>query len=106
MACVTNVRYAVIINGFPVRHVGVGRGLRQVCSLSLLLFILAKDGLSHKIKNACMESESNALKMGNGINISHSFFVDDILIFGMISRMAWTNLHYIFYRLGELQDFL
>jgi len=45
MACVTNVHYAVVINGYPTKLFKKGRGLRQCCSLSPLLFILAMDGL-------------------------------------------------------------
>jgi len=106
MACVSNVRYVVIINSFPTRYFGVGRGLRQGCSLSPLLFILAMDVLNYKTKNACMEGEFNSLKVGSGIRISHSSFVDDILIFGMISRMVWATLHYIFFKFGRASGLL
>jgi len=101
MACVTTIRYVVIINGYPTCYFGVGRGLQHGCSLSPLLFILSVDGLSHKIKNACLGGEFQALPMGRGVRNSHNFFVDDIVIFGIISKMMWATLHNIFYRFGS-----
>lgn len=50
MACVKNVRYAVVVNGYPSHYFGASRGLRQGCSLSPLLFILSIDGISLHIK--------------------------------------------------------
>jgi len=49
MACVSNVHYDVVINGYPTYFFKARRGLRQGCSLSPLLFILAMDGLCRGI---------------------------------------------------------
>jgi len=44
--------FFVLINGFPSYSFRASRGLRQGCSLSPLVFILALIGLSLKIKEA------------------------------------------------------
>jgi len=88
MAYVDNVNYAVIINGYPTRFFWAGRGLRQGCSLSPLVFILVMDCLSLYIKKVVLEDQFQPLKMGNNINISHNLFVDEILIMGMLCHTS------------------
>lgn len=92
MECVTNVNYVVIINGYPTQLFRASRGLRQGCSLSLLLFISAMDGLSFHIKKEVVHDQFQAMHMGKNIKISHGFFVDDVLIMGMLNRFAWLLL--------------
>jgi len=41
------------------------------------------------------------LKIGRNTQISHSFFVDDVLIMGLLNRFAWLHLFQIFYRFGN-----
>lgn len=77
---------------------GVGRGLRQLCSLSPLFSILIMDGLSHKIKVVCLEDIFHRRMVGHYIRVSHSFFVDNILLFAMLSKMKWVTLQHVFYR--------
>lgn len=59
------------------------------------------DGLSHMIKYACQRGEYLPIHMGRDIKVSHDIFIDDILIFGIISRIMWTSLHNIFLRFGS-----
>lgn len=96
MSCVTNVQFTVIINGQPTTYFKAGRGFRQGCSLSPLLFILALDGLSLHITNVVAEGHLIPLKIGRNIRISHSFFVDDVLIMGILNRFAWLHLFHTF----------
>ena len=88
MACVDNVNYDVIINGYPSKIFWAGRGLQQGCSLSPLLFILVMDCLSLHIKIMVLEDQFQPLKMGNNIKISHNLFVDDILMMGMLCHFS------------------
>jgi len=98
MACMENVNYDVIINGMPSSYFLAARGLRQGCSLSPLLFILAMDALSLQMNKAVLEGCCHPLKICRDNFISHNLFVDDILIFGMLCKLTWTCLHDILVR--------
>lgn len=51
--------------------------------LSLYLFVLCMERLSHIIKDACSEGYWNPIQFRNGgLNWSHSFFADDLVLFG------------------------
>lgn len=100
MACIINVGYVVVINGYPSRFFRAGSGLRQGCSLSPLLFILAMDVLSLHIKKEVVIRHFEALQISSQIFLSHSFFVDDILIMGMNNRYKWLTLSQIFKKFG------
>ena len=106
MAYVSNVHYAVVINGYPSDLFMAGKGLRQGFSLSPLLFILAMDGPSLHIQKVVAKGKFQALHMGRDIYISHSFFVDDILIMGIIKSFARLHLFNIFAKLGNASGFL
>ena len=97
MACVSSIQYTVIINGYPTNFFGVGRGLFQGCSLSPLLFIVNMDGLSHKIKVVCLEDIFHRHMVGHYIRVSHNLFVDNILLFSMLSKTKWGTLQHVFY---------
>lgn len=44
------------------------------------------------------------LELDRGAEVSHSFLVDDILTFGMLSKTQWILLHHIFCRFGAASD--
>lgn len=96
MGCVCNTSMAIIINGVATVFFKPGRGLRQGCAPSPLLFILIMDSLSNKINLAV----SRGIIRGDCISylkeISHNFFVDDVLLFGMLIKEVWQTFHYIF----------
>jgi len=89
MARIENINYAVLINGCPSPFFRVERGLRQGCPLSPLLFILAIDALSLHINRAVAVKEYIPVKICKQIYISHNLFVDDVLLFAMLSKVTW-----------------
>lgn len=101
MACVSNVQSVVVINGYPRTFFKARRGLRQGYSLSPLLFILAMDGLSLHIKNAMSKGHFLTLHLGKNIHILHKFFVDDVLITGILNKFSWLHLFHIFTKFGN-----
>eukprot|EP00253_Pinus_taeda_P004657 PITA_04657 len=59
MGCISNVSFAVLINGAASPFIKSQRGLRQGCPLSPLLFLLVAEGLSRLIHKA---RRSNKIK--------------------------------------------
>lgn len=98
MGCVTNTSMAIIINVKKSSFFKPGRGLRQGCALSPLLFILVMDSLSLKINNEVILGNIKGIKLSHCREISHNFFVDDVMPFGMLIRLVWKNYHEIFQR--------
>lgn len=96
MACILNINYAVIINGLPTQFFCADHGLRQGFSLSRSLFILVMDGLTLQITKVVADGHVQALDMGMNKKISHSLFVDDVLILAMLNRFTWLYSYHIF----------
>lgn len=95
MACIEDVNYAIIINGFPTPFFSAERGLRQGCPLSPLLFILVMNSLSLHINKAVTEKTCKPVRICRNNFILHNLFVDDVLIFAMLCRVTWTCLNEI-----------
>ena len=89
-ACVTSVRFSVLVNGSPKGSFGSSRGSRQGDPLSPLLFLLIMEVLSRILK----KTEENNLIWGFhvgavnsvGVQISHLLFTDDTILFCDASR--------------------
>jgi hypothetical protein len=82
MRCVTNVRYAVRINGELTSPVVPSRGIRQGDPISPYLFLLCTEGLS----NLLFQKENLGVLHGvrngrSGPPISHLLFADDSIFF-------------------------
>jgi len=81
MGCITNVSFAVLVNGAASSFFNSQRGLRQGCPLSPLLFLLVAEGLSRLIHKARNEGKVKGIEVAINLYITHLLFVDDILIF-------------------------
>ena len=89
-ACITTVRFSIIVNGSPVGFFGSSRRLRQGDLLSPLLFLLIMEVLSRMLKKTedCgllrgfLVAPTNSI----GVRISHLLFADDIILFCDASR--------------------
>ena len=84
-ACITTVRFSVLINGSPAGFFGSSRGLRQGDPLSPLLFLLVMKVRSRLLK---MTEEGGFLRgfqaspnVRGGLHISHLLFADDTILF-------------------------
>lgn len=59
------------------------KGIRQGDTLSLYLFVLCLDKLSHMIMDIMEKREWDGMKVGNnGPKVSHLMFSDDLILFG------------------------
>eukprot|EP00253_Pinus_taeda_P006944 PITA_06944 len=90
LACIMNVNYAVIVNGFPTHFFQAKIGLRQGCPLSPLLFILIMNTLSLHINKAVADKIIRAIRICRHNFISHNIFVDDVLLFAMLCKTSWV----------------
>ena len=89
-ACISTVRFSIIVNGSPIGFFGNSRGLRQGDPLSPLLFLLIMEVLSRILK----KTEDYGLLRGFlvgptnsiGVRISHLLFADDTILFCNASR--------------------
>ena len=67
MTRLTMVSFAALINGSSSPFFTVGRGLRQGCPLSSLLFLLLDEGLSHFILVANNVGSFKGIPISKGI---------------------------------------
>jgi hypothetical protein len=81
-----------LINGETTSFFQSGRGLRQGCPLSPLLFILVMEGLSLLLKKGQVEGKLTGVKVSRLVKILHLFFVDDVLIMTRASLQEWKEI--------------
>ena len=81
MGCIRHATFSILINGTASDFFHAGRGLRQGCPLSPLLFVLVMEGLSVLIKNAKDRGELQGLQINDILHLTHLLFVDNVLIF-------------------------
>ena len=89
-ACISIVRFSVLVNGSLIGFLGSSRGLRQGDPLSPLLFLLVMEVLSRILK----KTEDSGLLRGFhvgpinsiGVGISYLLFADNTILFCDASR--------------------
>ena len=81
MGCICHATFSILLNGTASDFFHAGRGLRQGCPLSPLLFVLVMEGLSALIKNAKARGTFHGLRVNDILHLTHLLFVDDVLIF-------------------------
>jgi len=77
MACVSSTNYVVLVNGSPTNFFRAGRGLRQGCPLSPLLFLLMIEGLSKMLAVSNEEGTFPGINITRLLAISHLLFVEN-----------------------------
>jgi hypothetical protein len=92
MSCVVSTSFSVLINGEPTDFFKSGRGLRQGCPLSPLLFVLVMEGLSLLLKESQREGKLIGIKVSRTINILHILFVDDVIIMTNATMQEWWEI--------------
>jgi len=93
MGCVTSASLAILINGEATNFINKGRGIRQGCPLSPLLFILVMEGLSLSLKKSQLEGKLTRIKVSRLVRILHLLFVDDVIIMSNASIVEWQEIH-------------
>ena len=90
---VSLVSYDVLVNGFPNDLFPAAWGLRQGCSLSLLLFLLVIEELNRLIDKSKLDGSTKGISFSKNLSISHLLFVDNIMIFGLGSLNECRAYH-------------
>ena len=89
-ACISTVRFSIIVNGSSVGFFGSFCGLRQGDLLSPLLFLLTMEVLSRILKKTKDCGLLRGFHVGPsnsiGVCISHLLFADDTILFCDASR--------------------
>jgi hypothetical protein len=97
MSCVVSANLAILVNGESSSFFRMGRGLRQGCPLSPLLFILAMEALSLLLKTTQAEGKISRLKVSRTIKILHLLFTDDVLIMTKGTLQEWIEIKEILF---------
>jgi hypothetical protein len=92
MNFVVSPSFVVLLNGEATDFFKSGRGLRQGCPLSPLLFILVMEGLSLLLKEIQSEGKLTGIKVSRIIKILHIFFVDDVIIMKKDTLSEWWEI--------------
>ncbi|XP_026410456.1 uncharacterized protein LOC113305653 [Papaver somniferum] len=87
-----SARISILLNGGPIGFFDTGRGLKQGDPLSPVFFVIAEDVLSRKIFTVVHMGHIQATVNRGGIQPSHLFFADDIIIFCNGTRKNLLNL--------------
>lgn len=102
MHCITQVQENILWNGPRSPFFATHRGLQQGDTLSLYLFIMSMDRLSHLI----IQQEDGGwipMKVGrNGSRISHLMFTNDLLLFGQAIEDQMNTINKVLKNLCDM----
>ena len=98
-ACVTSVRFSILVNGSLEGFFGSFRGLRQGDPLSPLLFLLIMEVLSRILKKTKENNLIQGFHVGAvnsvGVRISHLLFADDTILFCDASKEQLLSIRLV-----------
>ena len=98
-ACISSIRFSILVNGSPKGFFGSSRGLRQGDPLFPLLFLLIMEVLSRLLKKTeeCNLILGFHVGAGNfvGVSISHLLFADDTILFCDASREQLLSIRLV-----------
>jgi hypothetical protein len=84
-ACVSTVRFSVIVNGSPIGFFNSSRELRQGDPLSPLLFLLIMEVLSRMLRRSVKRGFIKGFQVGrdahSSVCVSHLLYADDTILF-------------------------
>ncbi|KAL4367675.1 hypothetical protein GQ457_05G016460 [Hibiscus cannabinus] len=93
LLCISSAYISVLVNGSPTTPFAIGRGLRQGCPLSPLLFNIIGEALSALIHKANAKGYFKGLKVGQTeMEITRIQFVDDLMFFCEADEMQIKNI--------------
>nr|GFA62787.1 putative RNA-directed DNA polymerase, eukaryota, reverse transcriptase zinc-binding domain protein [Tanacetum cinerariifolium] len=91
-SCLQSARSSVLVNGSPSFEFPIKRGLRHGDPLSPFLFLIIMEGLHLALKDVVDAGLIYGSKVGDsGLNISHLFYADDVVIISKWNRQDMDN---------------
>ncbi|KAL9679552.1 hypothetical protein QQ045_017417 [Rhodiola kirilowii] len=92
LACVTSVKFSVLVNGSLEGYFGSRRGLRQGDPMSPYLFTLVMEVLSRLLVKLASSGNFDFHPKCGRTNLNHLMFADDVIIFSKASPSSLTKI--------------
>ncbi|CAM8886477.1 unnamed protein product [Rhodiola kirilowii] len=92
MACVSSIKYSVLVNGSLEGYFGSRRGLRQGDPISPYLFSLVMEVLSRLLDNLKRSGNFSFHPKCGRTQLNHLMFADDVIIFSKASPSSLVKI--------------